>query len=77
MSWTNSILLLKVTFFAHRCKQRYIEKYAVTSIVTLDCNGKFDRHTNRYRYYYYVIIYRAVMEITVGVTLCFPSPNYS
>ena len=34
-------VLLKVKFFAHRCMQRYIEKYAVTSIVTLNCNGKY------------------------------------
>ena len=46
-------VLLKVTFFAHRCMQRYLEKYAVTSIVTLICKGKFDRYTDRYRYYHY------------------------
>ena len=44
-------VLLKVTFFTHRCMQRYIEKYTVTSIVTLDCNGKYDRHMNCYSYY--------------------------
>ena len=33
--------------------QRYIEKYAVTSIVTLNCNGKDHRYIYRYRYYRY------------------------
>ena len=33
-------LHLNVTLFTHRDMQRYIEKYAVTSIVTLNCNGK-------------------------------------
>ena len=42
-----------VTFFAHRCIQRYIEKYAVTSIVTINYNAKFDCHTNRHSYYHY------------------------
>ena len=42
-----------MTFFTHRDMQRYIEKYAVTSIVTLNWNGKYDRYTNRYRYYRY------------------------
>ena len=42
-----------MTFFAHRCMQRYIEKYAVASNVTLDSNGKYDRHTNRYHYNHY------------------------
>ena len=35
----------KSDVFTHRC----IEKYTVT----LDCNGKFDRHTARYSYCYY------------------------
>jgi hypothetical protein len=43
-------LHLNVTFLTHRTMQRYIEKYAVTSIVTLNCNGKDHRYTNRYRY---------------------------
>ena len=34
-------LHLNVTLFTHRNMQRYIEKYAVTSIVTLNCNGKY------------------------------------
>ena len=34
-------VLLKVTFFVHRCMQRYIEKYTVTSIVTLNSHGKY------------------------------------
>jgi hypothetical protein len=33
--------------------QRYIEKYAVTSIVTLNCNRKDHRYTYRYRFYRY------------------------
>ena len=37
--------------------QRYIEKYAVTSIVTLNCNGKDHRYTYRYRYYRYRLLY--------------------
>jgi hypothetical protein len=46
-------LHLNVTFLTHRDMQRYIEKYAVTSIVTLNCNGKDNRYTYRYRYYRY------------------------
>jgi hypothetical protein len=49
-------LHLNVTFLTHRTMQRYIEKYAVTSIVTLNCNGKDHRYTNRYRYYRYRIL---------------------
>ena len=33
-------LHLDVTFLTHRNMQRHIEKYADTSIVTLNCNGK-------------------------------------
>ena len=46
-------LLLNVTFLTHRDMQRYIEKYAVTSIVTLNCNGKDHRYIYCYRYYRY------------------------
>ena len=46
-------LHLNVTFLTHRDMQRYIEKYAVTSIVTLNCNGKDHRYIYRYRYYRY------------------------
>jgi hypothetical protein len=42
-------LHLNVTFLTHRNMQRYIEKYAVTSIVTLNCTGKDHRYTYRYR----------------------------
>ncbi len=35
-------LHLNVTFLTHRNMQRYIEKYAVTSIVTLNCSGKYN-----------------------------------
>ena len=52
--------------------QRYIEKYAVTSIVTLNCNGKFDRHTDRYRYFHYRTIknnaLRAMLQFWSRVT---------
>ena len=43
---------LKVTFFTHRWIQNYIEKYAVSSIVILDCNGKYNSHTNQWRRYH-------------------------
>jgi hypothetical protein len=46
-------LHLNVTFLTHRNMQRYIEKYAVKSIVILNCNGKDHRYTYRYRYYRY------------------------
>jgi hypothetical protein len=49
-------LHLNVTFLTHRAMQRYFEKYAVTSIVTLNCNGKDHRYTNRYLYYRYRIL---------------------
>ena len=53
--------------------QRYIEKYTVTSNVTLDSNGKYDRHHNRYRYYHYRTIknnaLRAPLQIWSRVTV--------
>jgi hypothetical protein len=55
-------LHLNVTFLTHRTMQRYIEKYAVTSIVTLNCNGKDHRYTNRYRYYRYRILNNKALQ---------------
>ena len=55
-------LHLNVTFLTHRTMQRYIEKYAVTSIVTLNCNGKDHRYTNRYRYYRYRILKNKALQ---------------
>jgi hypothetical protein len=46
-------LNLNVTFFIHRDQPRYIEKYAVISIVTINCTGKYDNDTDRYRFYRY------------------------
>jgi hypothetical protein len=44
-TWTflfkNAIVHLNVTFFTHCEMQRYIEKYALKSIVTLNCNEKY------------------------------------
>ena len=39
-----------MTVFTYRDMQRYIENYAVTSIVTLNCNGKYTYHYRYYRY---------------------------
>ena len=55
-------LHLNVTFLTHRTMQRYIEKYAVTSIVTLNCNGKDHHYTNRYRYYRYRILKNKALQ---------------
>ncbi len=55
-------LHLNVTFLTHRNMQRYIEKYAVTSIATLNCNGKDHRYTCRYRYYRYPILKNKALE---------------
>jgi hypothetical protein len=53
-------LHLNVTFLTHRNMQRYIEKYAVTSIVTLNCNGK--DHL-RYRYYRYRMLNNKALQV--------------
>jgi hypothetical protein len=58
--------------------QRYIEKYAVTSIVTLNSNGKYDRHTNRYRYYRYRILNEALrvpLNFENNLTVTFADKN--
>ena len=49
----------------------YIEKYAVTSIVTLDCNGKDNRYTHRYRYYHY----RTIENNALRASLQFLEPE--
>ncbi len=55
-------LHLNVTFLTHRNMQRYIEKYAVTSIVKLNCNGKDHRYTYRYRYYRYRMLNNKALQ---------------
>jgi hypothetical protein len=55
-------LHLNVTFLTHRNMQRYIEKYAVTSIVALNFNGKDHRYTNRYRYYRYRMLKNKALQ---------------
>ena len=55
-------LHLNVTLFTHRNMQRYIEKYAVTSIVTLNRNGKDHRYTYRYRYYRYRMLKNKALQ---------------
>ena len=42
--------------------QRYIEKYAVTSNVTLNCNGEDHRYTYRYRYYRYRMLKNKALQ---------------
>ena len=37
-------LLLKVTFFTHRCMERNVEKYTITSTDKLNPNGKYGFH---------------------------------
>ena len=49
-------------FFARRCMQRYIEKYAVTSIVTLNCNGKDHGYIYRYRFYRYRMLKNKALQ---------------
>ena len=61
----------KVTFFTHRCRQRFIAKYAVTSIVTLNCNVKHDRDTYRYRYYRYRTLKNKASAFTITFTVTF------
>ena len=51
-----------MTLFTHRDMQRYIEKYAVTSIVTLNCNGKDHRYIYRYRYYRYRMLKNKALQ---------------
>ena len=55
-------LHLNVTFLTHRSLQRYIEKYAVTSNVTSNCNGKDHRYTYRYSYYRYRMLKNKALQ---------------
>ena len=64
-------LHLNVTLFTHRDMQRYIEKYAVTSIVTLNCNGKDHRYTYRYRYYRYRTLKNKALRAPLQASLQF------
>ena len=51
--------------------QRYIEKYAVTSIVTLNCNGKDHRYIYRYRYYRYRTLKNKALRAPLQASLQF------
>ena len=64
-------LHLNVKFLTHRDMQRYIEKYAVTSIVTLKSNGKDHRYTYLYRYYRYCTIKNKVLRAPLQASLQF------
>ncbi len=55
-------LHLNVMFLTHRTMQRYIEKYPVTSIVTLNFNSKDHLYTNRYCYYRYRILKNKALQ---------------
>ena len=49
----NTIVTLFVTFTVTFIVTFYPVTRTVTPIVTLNCNGKYDRYTYRYRYYRY------------------------
>ena len=66
-------LHLNVTLFTHRDMQRYIEKYAVTSIVTLNCIRKYYRYTYSYRYYRYRTLKNKALRAPLHASLQFRS----
>ena len=64
-------LHLNVTFFTHRDMQRYIEKFAIRSIVALNCNGKDHRYTYQDRYYRYRTLKNIALRATLQESLQF------
>ena len=67
----NTITFKREVFLTHRDMQRYIEKYAVTPIVTLICNGKYGCYTYGYRYYRYRTLKNIELRATLQASLQF------